>query len=77
MPTNPTKPLEGRSSASSPKKRLQSTPSLSSSSARSASGSRYPKRAHLSHPGHSFSLLSSSAERCTSVRFLFLLQPIL
>eukprot|EP00536_Pseudo-nitzschia_multiseries_P000284 jgi/Psemu1/622/gm1.622_g len=44
----PTKAPEGRSSASSPKKRLQSTPSLSSSSARSsASGSRYPKRAHL------------------------------
>eukprot|EP00536_Pseudo-nitzschia_multiseries_P019499 jgi/Psemu1/61042/gm1.61042_g len=47
-PTTPTQPREGRSSASSPKKRLQSTPSLSSSSARSsASGSRYPKRVHL------------------------------
>eukprot|EP00536_Pseudo-nitzschia_multiseries_P018458 jgi/Psemu1/55709/gm1.55709_g len=48
MPT-PTSPAStaGRYSASSPKKRLQSTPSLSSSSARSASGSRYPKRAHL------------------------------
>eukprot|EP00536_Pseudo-nitzschia_multiseries_P012566 jgi/Psemu1/32465/gm1.32465_g len=46
-PTTPTKPTEGRSSASSPKKWLQSTPSLSYSSARSASGSRYPKRAHL------------------------------
>eukprot|EP00536_Pseudo-nitzschia_multiseries_P013850 jgi/Psemu1/36675/gm1.36675_g len=47
-PPTPTQPREGRSSASSPKKRLQSTPSLSSSSARSsASGSRYPKRAHL------------------------------
>eukprot|EP00536_Pseudo-nitzschia_multiseries_P012760 jgi/Psemu1/33072/gm1.33072_g len=44
-PTTPTKLTVGRSSAS-PKKRLQSTPSLSSSSARS-SGSRYPKRALL------------------------------
>eukprot|EP00536_Pseudo-nitzschia_multiseries_P011060 jgi/Psemu1/27738/gm1.27738_g len=44
----PTSPSVGRSHASSPKKRLQSTPSLSSSSAcSSASGSRYPKRAHL------------------------------
>eukprot|EP00536_Pseudo-nitzschia_multiseries_P018138 jgi/Psemu1/54281/gm1.54281_g len=47
-PTSSPASTVGRASASSPKKRLQSTPSLSSSSARSsASGSRYPKRAHL------------------------------
>eukprot|EP00536_Pseudo-nitzschia_multiseries_P012256 jgi/Psemu1/31481/gm1.31481_g len=45
-PNTPTKPTAGRSSAPSPKKRLQATPSLSSLSARS-SGSRYPKCAHL------------------------------
>eukprot|EP00536_Pseudo-nitzschia_multiseries_P004809 jgi/Psemu1/10927/gm1.10927_g len=43
-PTSPPASTAGRASASSPKKRLQASPSLSSSSAR---GSRYPKRAHL------------------------------
>eukprot|EP00536_Pseudo-nitzschia_multiseries_P017724 jgi/Psemu1/52226/gm1.52226_g len=58
-PTTPTEPHAGRSSVSSPKKHLQSTPSSSSAQ---SSGSRYPKRSHLKNQSSVTSMSVSSLD---------------